>query len=66
MKDMFMSLLGWIVVVFGGTYHVGDRIKVRRDGENIVGDIIDISLLRITIYEDITLLLIKKQGVQEG
>lgn len=56
MKDMFMSLLGWMVVVFGGTYHVGDRIKVRRDGENIVGDIIDISLLRITIYEDITLI----------
>ncbi|ASM34485.1 mechanosensitive ion channel family protein [Campylobacter sputorum subsp. bubulus] len=60
MKDMFMSLLGWIVVVFGGTYHVGDRIKVRRDGENIVGDIIDISLLRITIYEDITLITYKE------
>lgn len=56
MKDMFMSMLGWIVIVFGGTYHVGDRIKVRRDSENIVGDIIDISLLRMTIYEDITLI----------
>ncbi|MGP1484653.1 MAG: mechanosensitive ion channel domain-containing protein [Campylobacter sp.] len=55
MKDMFMSILGWTVVVFGGSVHVGDRIKVRRDNEDVVGDIIDISLLRITIYEDVTM-----------
>ncbi|MGB2553526.1 mechanosensitive ion channel domain-containing protein [Campylobacter sp. MOP51] len=55
MKDMFMSMLGWTVIVFGGSFHVGDRIKVRKDGENFVGDIIDISLLRMTIYEDVTL-----------
>ncbi|MDO5045834.1 mechanosensitive ion channel domain-containing protein [Campylobacter sp.] len=54
MKDMFMSMLGWTVIVFGGSFHVGDRIKVRKDGENFVGDIIDISLLRMTIYEDVT------------
>ncbi|MBN2963714.1 mechanosensitive ion channel [Sulfurospirillum sp. T05] len=55
MKDMFMSLLGWIVITFGGSFHVGDRIKVQKDGLPYVGDIIDISLLRITILEDITL-----------
>lgn len=55
MKDMFMSILGWMVVVFGGSVHVGDRIKVRRGNEDVVGDIIDISLLRITIYEDVTM-----------
>lgn len=55
MKDMFMSMLGWGVIMVGGSYHVGDRIKVRKDGENIVGDIIDISILRITLFEDITL-----------
>lgn len=54
MKDMFMSLLGWSVITFGGTLHVGDRIRVKYQNENIVGDIIDISLLRITIFEDIT------------
>lgn len=54
MKDMFMSMLGWTVIVFGGSFHVGDRIKVRKDGESFVGDIIDISLLRMTIYEDVT------------
>ncbi|WP_234697178.1 mechanosensitive ion channel domain-containing protein [Nitrosophilus alvini] len=55
MKDWFMSLLGWIVIVFGGTIHVGDRIKVKRNGLVYVGDVVDISLLRITILEDITL-----------
>lgn len=55
MKDWFMSILGWTVIVFGGSFHVGDRIKVRKDGLSYVGDIIDISLLRITIMEDITL-----------
>lgn len=55
MKDMFMSLLGWSVIIFGGTFHVGDRIRVRYQNSDYVGDIIDISLLRMTIYEDITL-----------
>ncbi len=54
MKDLFMSMLGWMVIVFGGSFHVGDRIKVQKDGLPYVGDIIDISLLRITILEDIT------------
>lgn len=55
MKDMFMSLLGWSVIVAGGSFHVGDRVRVRFQNSDIVGDIIDISLLRITLYEDITL-----------
>lgn len=54
MKDMFMSVLGWLVIVFGGSFHVGDRIKVQKDGATYVGDIIDISLLRMTLFEDIT------------
>lgn len=56
MKDMFMSMLGWAVIMIGGTYRVGDRIKARKaNGEIYVGDIIDISLLRMTVYEDITM-----------
>ncbi|MFA6757294.1 MAG: mechanosensitive ion channel domain-containing protein [Sulfurospirillaceae bacterium] len=55
MKDMFMSLLGWIVIMIGGSFHVGNRIKVQKDGVTYVGDIIDISLLRMTVFEDITL-----------
>ena len=55
MKDWFMSILGWLVIVFGGSVHVGDRIRVDMDGMQYVGDVLDISLLRITILEDITL-----------
>jgi len=55
MKDWFMSILGWMVIIFGGSFHVGDRIKVQRDGLIYVGDIIDISLLRMTLLEDVTI-----------
>lgn len=55
MKDWFMSILGWLVIVFGGSIHVGDRIRVIMDGHEYVGDVMDISLLRMTIFEDITL-----------
>lgn len=55
MKDMFMSILGYFVIIIGGSLRVGDRIRVKHvNGANYVGDIVDISLLRITIYEDIT------------
>lgn len=55
MKDWFMSILGWLVIIFGGSIHVGDRIRVDMEGMKYVGDVIDISLLRMTLLEDITL-----------
>ncbi|WP_324172993.1 mechanosensitive ion channel family protein [Sulfurimonas sp.] len=60
MKDWFMSILGWLVIVIGGSIHVGDRIRVDMDGMKYVGDVMDISLLRMTILEDITLTAIMK------
>ena len=60
MKDWFMSILGWLVIVFGGSIHVGDRIRVDMDGMMYVGDVMDISLLRMTILEHITLTSIMK------
>ena len=55
MKDLFMSILGWFVIILGGSIHVGDRVWVQKDGSIYVGDVLDISILRITIYEDVTL-----------
>ncbi|MDE5603104.1 MAG: mechanosensitive ion channel [Helicobacter sp.] len=55
MKDLFMSILGWFVIVIGGAVHAGDRIKVIKDGAVYVGDVLDISVLRIILYEDVTL-----------
>ena len=55
MKDWFMSLMGWFVIILGGAVHVGDRVKFVRGNVEYVGDIVDISLLRMTIQEDVTL-----------
>ncbi|MDR0746938.1 MAG: mechanosensitive ion channel [Helicobacteraceae bacterium] len=55
MKDWFMSLLGWGAIVFGGSIHIGDRVRVVLDGEQVVGDVLEIGLTRIMLFEDITL-----------
>ncbi|WP_121626755.1 mechanosensitive ion channel family protein [Poseidonibacter antarcticus] len=54
LKDWFMSIFGWMVMVTSGSIQVGDRIKVSRSGVQAVGDVLDISLFKITIREDIT------------
>jgi len=55
LKDWFMSIFGWIAIMTSGAIHVGDRIKVTKDGTEAVGDVLDISLFKISIREDITL-----------
>ncbi|NPA11713.1 MAG: mechanosensitive ion channel [Epsilonproteobacteria bacterium] len=57
MKDWFMNLFGWVVIMISGNFKVGDRIKIYlQNGQvRIVGDVIDITLNRIVIYEDVTL-----------
>lgn len=54
MRDLFMSVLGWFVIVIGGALHAGDRIRIHRDNTTYVGDILDISMTRITLLEDVT------------
>ncbi len=55
MKDWFMSLMGWATIVLGGAIHVGDRVRFVRQGVEYVGDIVDISMLRMTMHEDVNL-----------
>ena len=55
MKDWFMSIIGWFVIVIGGSIHVGDRVKFVRGNIEYIGDIVDISMLRMTLHEDVTL-----------
>ena len=55
LKDWFMSLMGWFVILVSGSIHVGDRVKFVKDGVEYVGDIVDISVLRMTMHEDVTL-----------
>jgi small-conductance mechanosensitive channel len=55
MKDWFMNILGWLVLVISGSIRIGDRVKFNKNGIEYVGDIVDISLLRMTMQEDVTL-----------
>ena len=57
MKDWFMNIFGWFVIMTSGNFKVGDRVKIYlQNGQvKIVGDVIDITMTRIVIYEDVTL-----------
>ena len=55
LKDWFMSLFGWMVIVTSGSIQVGDRIRVTKGDVETVGDVLDISLFKITIKEDVTM-----------
>ena len=57
MKDWFMNIFGWFVILMTGNFKVGDRIKVvLQNGQvEVIGDIIDITASRIVIHEDVTL-----------
>ncbi|WP_104682381.1 mechanosensitive ion channel family protein [Helicobacter felis] len=55
MRDVFMSALGWLSILIKGSVHVGDRVGITKDGNTYVGDVLDISMLNITILEDVTL-----------
>ncbi|MCG3701091.1 mechanosensitive ion channel [Aliarcobacter butzleri] len=56
LKDWFMSIFGWMVIVTSGFIQLGDRIRVTKGGVETVGDVLDISLFKITIREDVTMI----------
>jgi len=55
LKDWFMSIFGWVSIMTGGYINPGDRVKVTKNGIEVVGDVLDITLLKIAIREDTTL-----------
>ncbi len=56
LKDWFLSIFGWMTILTTGQIKVGNRVKIiGKDGE-VAGDILDVSLMRITLYEDVSLL----------
>lgn len=54
MKDMFMSMLGWCVIIFGGSFRVGDRVKVFQN-DTTYRRYYRYFFLRVTLYEELTL-----------
>ncbi len=66
MRDVFMSALGWLAILIKGSVHVGDRVKISKDGNTYVGDVLDISMLNITILEEVTLTTYTKNNGRAG
>lgn len=47
LQEVIASFAGWVALSFGGFYAVGDRVQLG----GIVGDVIDIGVLRTTLME---------------
>ena len=47
LQEVIVSVAGWLTVLFGRFYRAGDRVQLG----GIVGDIIDIGVLRTTVME---------------
>jgi small-conductance mechanosensitive channel len=46
-QEMIGSFAGYLNIVSGGIYRIGDRVRIG----NVVGDVMDISILRTTVME---------------
>lgn len=47
LQQPLLSLAGWLALAFGGYYRAGDRVQVG----GVTGDVVDVSLLRTTLFE---------------
>lgn len=54
LKELVLSIVSWMMMMASSSVRLGDRIKIDKDGKPIIGDVIDISLTKITLYENIT------------
>ncbi|MGD1995641.1 MAG: mechanosensitive ion channel [Anaerolineae bacterium] len=46
-QEVIGSFAGYLNIVTGGLFHIGDRVRIG----NVVGDVVDITLLRTTVME---------------
>lgn len=47
LQEVIISIAGWLAITFSSFYKIGDRIKIG----SIMGDVIDIGILRTTLME---------------
>ncbi len=47
LKELIVSMAGWMAITFGDTYRVGDRVQIA----GVKGDVIDVGLVRTTLME---------------
>ncbi|ABB44967.1 MscS Mechanosensitive ion channel [Sulfurimonas denitrificans DSM 1251] len=65
MKEYLQSMATWFHLSFGNSLKVGDRILIQTNNNQIIGEVINISLFQVTLYESInntTALDLKRSG----
>ncbi len=65
MKEYLQSMATWFHLSFGNSIKVGDRILLQTNNNQIIGEVINISLFQVTLYESInntTALELKRSG----
>lgn len=65
MKEYIQSMVTWFHLSFGNSIKVGDRILIQFNNSQIIGEIINISLFQVTLYESVnntTALDLKRSG----
>lgn len=53
MKEYLQSITTWFHLSFGNFIKVGDRILIQVNNNQIIGEVIDISLFQVTLYESV-------------
>ena len=53
MKEYLQSIAAWLQLTFGNYVQIGDRILININNNPVIGEIISISLFKITLYESI-------------
>ena len=65
LKEYLLSIVSWFHLSFGNFIKIGDRILVYFNNHPVIGEVIDISPFKVTIYESInntTSLQLKRAG----
>lgn len=47
LQEVIASVAGWLAITFGGFFKIGDRVQLG----GIVGDVIDVGVIRTTLFE---------------
>jgi small-conductance mechanosensitive channel len=53
MKEYLQSIATWFHLSFGNSIKVGDRILIQVNNNQIIGEVIDISLFQVALYENV-------------
>ncbi len=54
MKEAVLNLAAWSQLLIGSKIRIGDRILIYHEMQPIIGDVLQISPMRMTLYEEIT------------